>query len=155
MEQIIDDLSVNTVKASELSEKANTLLAETAPWIRFCALAGYATTAIGLYINSSGDHIRQIYNRFGITLPAGGSPTSPVFAFIAGAIGIVTATFLLLYSIKLTRYSNTRNADDLFDAFKNQRIYYTISGVLCIIYLAVIVLAVIVGVGVGLSLVRH
>jgi hypothetical protein len=150
MEEIIDELALGGVQSDVLSAKAVATLTSTAPWIKFSAIMGYVVSVGGLVLNvSTGSAYRSMGYNFG----SGASPNM-IFSVIVCGIAIVTSTYLLLYALKLEQFGKSNIQRDLYEAFKNQRIYYTITGVLCIIYLAVLTLGLIGG-GVAALMMAH
>jgi hypothetical protein len=150
MEEIIDELALNGEQTDVLSEKAIATLTSTAPWVKFSAIMGYVVSAGGLVLNIS---TGSIYRSMGYNFSTGTSPNM-IFAVIICGIGILTSTYLLLYALKLVEFGKSHNPQDLYEAFKNQRIYYTITGILCIIYLCVITLGLIGG-GIAALMMSH
>jgi hypothetical protein len=139
MEQIIDELSIGQHEVKKLSEKADDTLWSSSGWIKFVAIVGLIISLISLGVKVIGIANTPSYFLTGYAL------TTRLVSFLSPLLGFLMAYFSLMYGIHLGRYGLNRNSRDLRLAFRNQRIYFTIVGVLFIFYLLVIVVAIVAG----------
>jgi hypothetical protein len=137
-DQVIDDLSGRTDTSRQLSQKATASLAKTAGWIKFAAILGFVSVAFSFIILAV-----QIGNASGTAYSLGTSLGRGLVSIISNTIGVFTSYYLLMYANKLKQYTQGGRSSDLRLAFHNQKIYYTIMGVLCIVYIGIMILGLI------------
>ncbi len=137
-DQVIDDLSGRTDNSRQLSEKAITSLSKTVGWIKFAAILGFISVAFSVIL---------LIVRLGITSQTaytlGSSIGGSFISIISNLIGVFTSYYLLMYAGKLKQYTLAGHSSDLRMAFYNQKIYYTIMGILCIVYIGIMLLGLI------------
>jgi hypothetical protein len=155
MEDIIDELSIGNEQNQALSEKAISTLESTAGWIRFSAIAGYISTIYSILKNYVGNSpITQLQTTNNLGKYTGHLITNlslvlQVLAWGLAIIGLSSSTFLLLYAVKLSHYARYRHMPDLAHAFRNQRLYYALTGILLTSVIALFLLGTLIVMAVG------
>jgi lysylphosphatidylglycerol synthetase-like protein (DUF2156 family) len=130
---VIDDLSLREGTSQQLSQKAINSLARTAGWIKLAAVLGFSLVLLSLGM--------MLFNLNTLSRFNSSLDYSHAITLISSLVGLVSSWFLLSYANKLKLFVADRRAFDLRQAFYNQKIYYTINGVLIIIYLSLFVIA--------------
>ncbi len=132
-----------------LSDSSKSHLLQTAKWSKFLAIVSFIFLGIGLiYSFITYSKMNEIYSL------AGRSRGSEVMGTLIGMIIFLIifgyASYLLLQFSSKLKFSleNTDNVS-LDDAFNNQRKLYQYWGIITIIYLVIILLAFLIGLGSG------
>ena len=132
-----------------LSEKMIYYLQGAAPWIRFVGIAGFVflgLTLISLLVLTANSDSIDSYS-MGMDFDTG--PLLIITTLPALAVGFFCSFFTYRFGNKIKAYCKTKDPAELENAFKNNKALWTLSGVLFIISLAIVALAILIGIIAG------
>ena len=137
-----------TVSSNGLTETMVKYLKEAAPWIRFLGILGFIgsgfTALAGLGIMIAFPFIARLSGEFYPAALMGSS--MGIIYIILGAVIFFPARFTYNFGAKIRSYLQSNSELDLELAFKNNKSFWKFNGILCIVYLAFIPVAIVIGV---------
>jgi len=137
--------AVNPLSGRVLTENMLFYLRGTSPWLRFIGIVGFI--CLGLMLVGVITLIAGV-GSLGDSLGMGGSFSSVIFVIYLPVLVIMFFLVFFIYRFgrRIQTYLHTGDSADLEDAFKNNKSYWTLAGVLCIIWLSIIALALVVSI---------
>ena len=129
-----------------LTDKMLYHLQGAAPWLRFAGIAGFVFLGLSfislLVITAASDSFEDY--SLGMDFESGPLVIITFFPFLA--IGFFSSFFTFQFGNKIKRYFQTKDVNNLENAFKSNKVLWTLTGVVFIISLAIIVLAIFIGI---------
>jgi hypothetical protein len=121
-------------------------LKEASPWLRFVGIVSFIgggmLCLLGIGLSAAAAAGSGVPNSFSSVL--GGF--SGVVYLVSGGVVFFPAKFMYSFGSRIRQYAGSGAAADLEQALRNNRSLWKFSGIVCIVYLAFIPLAIIVGV---------
>ena len=131
-----------------LTEKMLRYLQDAAPWLRLVGIVGFVfvgLTFVSLLVMAGYDSF-QDYS-FGTGFNSGPFVIITTLPFLV--VGFFGSFFTFQFGNKIKLYHKTKDQTELENAFKNNKSLWTLSGVVCVICLAFVLLAVLTGIIAG------
>jgi Family of unknown function (DUF5362) len=126
---------------------AHTHLVETSKWCKFLSILGFIFTGIFVLVALfAGTLLGSISSPYGGGAIIGAGFVTIIYLIIA-AVNFFAALFLYRFATKMKAALYTSDQDTLNNSFLNLKNLYKYLGVLAIIYLALIVLFLVFGIG--------
>jgi len=135
-----------SVSSNGLTEAMIKHLKEAAPWIRFIGILSYIGCGITILAGIG----------FMIAMPLLSSFTDLYSGLLGASMGVVyiiigvviffPSRFTYNFGAKIRSFMQSNNEQDLEMAFKNNKSLWKFYGILCIVYLAIIPVAIIIGI---------
>lgn len=131
------DLHIDTIAHSHLKE--------TAMWAKLLAIVGFVLSVLmGIFALFASTFMERMSGGIGYTA-ASGIMVSAVY-FVIAAIYFTMSLFLFRFSVKMKTALSTADQENFNVSLYNLKIVYRITGIIVIIYLAILALALIVAV---------
>ena len=132
----------------QIDTTAHAYLAETAKWGNFLGILGFILSGIiGIAALFAGTLMGSLSNTYGGSSSIMGAGFITVVYLIIAGVYFFKSLYLYLFSSKMKAALFTNDQDTLNNSFLNLKNLYKMMGILTIIYLSILVLALIVGIG--------
>jgi len=134
----------------EIDGTAHAFLMETAKWATFLSILGFIMSG---FIVIGALSITATFNTLNDSLNASGTGafigagTIIVFYLVGAIVNFFISLFLYRFASKMKQALNTTDQQTLNEAFSNQKKLYRMMGIIAIIYLTILALALIFGIG--------
>ena len=147
------DTDLTNTRTSErvLTDKMIYYLQGAAPWLRFVGICGFVflgLTLISLLVLLAYSDSLDSYS-MGMDLDSG--PLMIITTLPALVVGFFCSFYTFQFGNKIKIYLQTKDQTELENAFKSNKVLWILSGVVFIISLAIIALAIPIGIIVGVT----
>ena len=134
------------ISSSGLTETMVKYLKETAPWLRFIGIISYIGCGITVFAGVGFMVAMPFLSGFSDLYTGLLGSSMGILYIILGAIMFFPARFTYNFGAKIRSYIQSNNEFDLELALKNNKSLWKFYGILCIIYIAIIPVAIIIGI---------
>ena len=131
----------------QIDTTSHAYLAETAKWCNFLGILGFILSGIiGIVALFAGTFLGAMSSGFGSSSMISGGLVTVVYLILA-AVYFFMSLFLYRFATKMKAALYSNDQDSLNNSFLNLKNLYKMMGIITIIYLSLVVLALIFGIG--------